>query len=144
MNSSKERGFTLIELLVVVAIIGILATVVLASLSGARDRANVAKVKAQMAQIGAAMTTYLDANAAPGAAVATCTGPFADPTSGMQKLTTAASYPGNPTITCNYQTSGNWAVLLVRNTVNYCIDNTVNSYTVTEGGTPTVTDGDCD
>lgn len=57
-----ERGFTLIELLVVIAIIGILSSVVLASLNSARERSRDARRLADLQQIKLAAELYFDTN----------------------------------------------------------------------------------
>lgn len=60
---NKARGFTLIELLVVIAIIGILSSVVLASLNGARQKGRDARRIADLKQIQLALEMYYDSNA---------------------------------------------------------------------------------
>jgi len=66
----RSRGFTLIELLVVIAIIGLLSSVVLASLNTARVKARDAKRASDMTQVVNALELYAnDHNATYPAAV---------------------------------------------------------------------------
>lgn len=63
VKQTLQRGFTLIELLVVIAIIGILAAVVLTSLSGAQEGAQNSNVQQSMGSIrSAAQLTYNEEN----------------------------------------------------------------------------------
>lgn len=60
MLKRNRKGFTLIELLVVIAIIGILSSVVLASLNSARQKSRDARRVADVGQLRLALELYFD------------------------------------------------------------------------------------
>jgi type II secretion system protein G len=59
-SKGKNKGFTLIELLVVIAIIGILSSVVVATLNSARTKARDAARVSDLKQIQVALELYYD------------------------------------------------------------------------------------
>jgi len=61
-RTAYTRGFTLIELLVVIAIIGILSSVVLASLNSARNKGADAAIKSDLAGARAQAELYYSEN----------------------------------------------------------------------------------
>mgnify|MGYP001567426277 FL=1 len=62
MIKNFKKGFTLIELLVVIAIIGILASIVLASLTSARNKGKDAAIKSSLSSLRAAGEISFDSD----------------------------------------------------------------------------------
>jgi len=128
VRAGHVKGFTLIELLVVIAIIGILSSVVLASLNTARSRGNDAKVEAQLKNMQSAMAIYSASNGNYGTSSTSdgCTGTpsgvWADATSGMASLSDEDNYPTGSSVTC-YTSGTAWAAQATLSDSSYfCVD----------------------
>lgn len=91
---NTKKGFTLIELLVVIAIIGILSSVVLASLSTARQKSRDAKRISDVGQIQLALELFFDASQS---YPSTTPGAYVGTDAAVQQLTALQFMPKTPT-----------------------------------------------
>ena len=136
----KNKGFTLIELLVVVAIIGILASVVLASLNSARSKGADAKIKSQLKNIITATALYYDTNSNYGISPSNSCGSgvfWGDTTSGLSNLTNTDNYPSGTALAC-YSSSITWAVSAKLSSNYWCVDSSGVSRQTSTGATSAV------
>lgn len=121
----NSRGFTLIELLVVIAIIGILSSVVLASLNSARSKGADANIKSNLNNLRTQAALYYDTNnhygMSSGSTTDTtvcATGLFADPTVGQMIASIKSTGVALSCVSGQYgyvvsaalKSSGNWCV----------------------------------
>lgn len=127
---NKNKGFTLIELLVVIAIIGILSSVVLASLNTARSKGADAAVKSNLNNIRAQAELVYDTVETPD--LVGYDGVCTDPN--VAKGQAAAVSAGNNDGTCADSTTFwvAWAGLKGTTTDAWCVDNTGTSKQITK------------
>jgi prepilin-type N-terminal cleavage/methylation domain-containing protein len=144
-SSQVRRGFTLIELLVVIAIIGILSSVVLASLNTARNKGTDASIKSNLANARAEAEIFYDtAQNYTGVCATTGTNVIGDSVNAADvafdgaapayALTTAAAATGGQ---C-HETATAWAAAVPLKTsagaTFYCVDSTGKAATVASLG----------
>jgi len=132
--NNHHKGFTLIELLVVIAIIGLLSSIVLASLGTARNKGSDSAVKGAMSQLRTQAALYIDVNPTYGVATAlnatTCTATstvFASSSAIITNLRLNAAT--TPAPACVIGVSGaSWAVTAtLKGGGGWCVDDSGNS-----------------
>jgi len=121
MNKMYKRGFTLIELLVVIAIIGILSSVVLASLNTARNKGADAAVKSNLNNIRAQAELVYDGTNSYATVCAD-----SNVYRGVQKAWEATG-TASTTSSCN-DAAGSWTAYAPLKTSGFwCVDSSGNS-----------------
>ena len=128
----NKKGFTLIELLVVIAIIGILSSIVLASLNTARAKGSDAAIKSSINNMRAQAALFYDGTGAQSyGANGNCTTAtmFTSTNADSLKVLLAGTTALGSTVTCNVAGTPAGSTYAISGTLKttglyYCVDST--------------------
>ncbi len=128
---NTTKGFTLIELLVVIAIIGILSSIILASLNTARAKGSDAAIQSSLDELRSQAEIYADSNNnSYGPTATTCSGAtstvgfIGNGTQGASILAYATS-SASAAATCDISSNA-WAIqvpMKSNSATSWCVDN---------------------